>query len=197
MNLGEEDLCVLMKILVENIGEGSSQHRIDAKRQMVQGRFIHYCWWETCLCLNKSIWGWKLLFSSTDKVEVTEKQFEVAESEDVLAAADGNVTEDTIIILLDFKIKEVCWFIFLYKIGLLCHLTNSSLCWFLLKALLTLKKFKEQEEFPFLVFHVSHLGIDIRVRKFDLCATTYIKEVTMKSLEFKGQTIPQTIIKDL
>lgn len=43
MNLGEEDLCVLMKILVENIGEGSSQHRIDAKRQMVQGRFIHYC----------------------------------------------------------------------------------------------------------------------------------------------------------
>lgn len=43
MNLGEEDLCVLMKILVENIGEGSSQHCIDAKRQMVQGRFIHYC----------------------------------------------------------------------------------------------------------------------------------------------------------
>lgn len=42
MNLGEEDLCVLMKILVENIGEGSSQHRIDAKRQMVQGRLIHY-----------------------------------------------------------------------------------------------------------------------------------------------------------
>lgn len=131
-------------------------------------------------------------------MEVTEKQFEVAESEDVLAATDGNVTENTIIILLDFKIKEVCWLIFLYKIGLLCHLTNSSgLCWFLLKALLTLKKFKEQEEFPFLVFHVSHLGIDIKVRKFDMCATTYIKEVTMKSLEFKGQTTPQTIIKDL
>lgn len=43
MNLGEEDLCVLMKILVENIGEGGSQHCIDAKRPMVQGRFIHYC----------------------------------------------------------------------------------------------------------------------------------------------------------
>lgn len=43
MNLGEEDLCVLMKILVENIREGSSQHCIDAKRQMVQGRFIYYC----------------------------------------------------------------------------------------------------------------------------------------------------------
>ncbi|XP_029702157.1 vacuolar protein sorting-associated protein 13C isoform X2 [Takifugu rubripes] len=132
MNLGEEDLSVLMKILVENIGEGSSQHCIDAKRQMVQ-----------------------------DKVEVTEKQLEVAESEDVLAATNGNVTENMIIILLDFKIKE---------------------------ALLTLKKFREQEEFPFLVFHVSHLGIDIKVRKFDMCATTYIKEVTMKSLEFKDQS---------
>lgn len=114
MNLGEEDLCVLMKILVENIGEGSSQHRIDAKRQMVQGRFIH-CWWETCLCLNKSIRGWKLLLPSTDKVEVTEKQLEVAESEDVLAATDGNVTENTIIILLDFKIKEVCYLFFFTK----------------------------------------------------------------------------------
>lgn len=55
--------------------------------------------------------------------------------------------------------------------------------------MLTLKKFREQEEAPFLLLHVTHLGIDVRVRKFDLCATTYIKEVTMKSLEFKGQTL--------
>lgn len=44
MNLGEEDLSVLMKILVENIGEGGSQQSIDAKRHMVQGRSVHYCW---------------------------------------------------------------------------------------------------------------------------------------------------------
>lgn len=55
--------------------------------------------------------------------------------------------------------------------------------------MLTLKKFREQEEAPFLLLHVTDLGIDVRVRKFDLCATTYIKEVTMKSLEFKGQTL--------
>lgn len=55
--------------------------------------------------------------------------------------------------------------------------------------MLTLKKLREQEEAPFLVLHVTDLGIDVRVRKFDLCATTYIKEVTMKSLEFKGQTL--------
>lgn len=131
-------------------------------------------------------------------MEVTEKQLEVAELEDVLAATDGNVTENMIIILLDFKIKEVCIYFSLKNQCLLCHLTNSSgLCWFLLKALLTLKKFREQEEFPFLVFHVSHLGIDIKVKKFDTCATTYIKEVTMKSLEFKGQTLSQTIMNEL
>lgn len=85
---------------------------------------------------------------------------------------------------------------FLYKIGLLCHLTNSpGLRWLLLKALLTLKKLREQEEFPFLVFHVTHLGIDVKVKKFDMCATTYIKEVTMKSLEFKGQTLSQTMVR--
>lgn len=49
----------------------------------------------------------ELLSPPTDKVEVTEKQLEVAESEGVSAAADGNVTEKTII-LLDFQIKEVC-----------------------------------------------------------------------------------------
>lgn len=43
MNLGEEDLCVLMKILVENIGEGISQRSVHVNRQMVQGRFMHEC----------------------------------------------------------------------------------------------------------------------------------------------------------
>lgn len=43
MNLGEEDLCVLMKILVENIGEGTSQHCVHVNRQMVQGRLMHAC----------------------------------------------------------------------------------------------------------------------------------------------------------
>lgn len=131
----------------------------------------------------------------TDKVEVTEKQLEVTESEDTLATSDGNAAEDTVVIVLDFKIKEVCWFVFLYK---KCFVILSKyLRWFLSKALLTLKKLREREEFPFLVFHVTHVGIDIRVRKFDMCATTYIKEVTMKSLEFKGQTRSQMMIKDL
>lgn len=43
MNLGEEDLCVLMKILVENIGEGSSQRSVHVNRETVQGRFMHDC----------------------------------------------------------------------------------------------------------------------------------------------------------
>lgn len=37
MSLGEEDFGVLMKILVENIGEGSKEHTMDIKRQVAQG----------------------------------------------------------------------------------------------------------------------------------------------------------------
>lgn len=37
MSLGEEDLGVLMKILVENIGEGNKEHSMDVKRQVAQG----------------------------------------------------------------------------------------------------------------------------------------------------------------
>lgn len=55
--------------------------------------------------------------------------------------------------------------------------------------LLTLKKPKEQQEFPFLVFHVAQLGINTKVRKYDMCATTFINKITMKCLEFKGQSL--------
>lgn len=53
--------------------------------------------------------------------------------------------------------------------------------------LLTLKK---QQEKPFLVLQVSHLGIDTKVRKYDMCATTYIRKIGVKCPEFKGRTHP-------
>lgn len=53
--------------------------------------------------------------------------------------------------------------------------------------LLTLKK---QQEKPFLVLQVSHLGIDTKVRKYDTCATTYIRKIGVKCPEFKGRTHP-------
>lgn len=37
MSLGEEDLSVLMKILLENVGEGSKEHSMDVRRQVAQG----------------------------------------------------------------------------------------------------------------------------------------------------------------
>uniref|UniRef100_A0A4W6CPA1 Vacuolar protein sorting 13 homolog C n=1 Tax=Lates calcarifer TaxID=8187 RepID=A0A4W6CPA1_LATCA len=119
MSLGEEDLGVLMKILVENIGEGSKEHSMDVKRQVAQGKLT-------------------LMIHPTN----------------------GVLTENTINVLLNFEIKEV---------------------------LLTLKKPREQKESPFLVFHVAHLGIDTKVRKYDMCATMYIKKIAMKCLEFKGK----------
>lgn len=57
----------------------------------------------------------------------------------------------------------------------------------LLQVLLTLKK---QQEAPFLVLQASHLGINTKVRKYDTCATTYIRKIGVKCLEFKGKTHP-------
>lgn len=58
-----------------------------------------------------------------------------------------------------------------------------------LKVLLTLKKPKEQKESPFLVFHVANMGINTKVRKYDMCAATYIRKIALKCLEFKGQSV--------
>ncbi|KAM9860925.1 intermembrane lipid transfer protein VPS13C [Aulostomus maculatus] len=130
MSLGEEDLGVLMKVLVENIGEGSKAHNMDVNRQVAEEKAEH-------------------------QVEATLLQ---AGSDSVSATTNGGVCENTINVLLNFEIKEV---------------------------LLTLKKPKDQKESPFLVFHVSHLGIDTKVRKYDMCATTYIKTIALKCPEFK------------
>uniref|UniRef100_A0A8P4GHH0 Vacuolar protein sorting-associated protein 13C n=1 Tax=Dicentrarchus labrax TaxID=13489 RepID=A0A8P4GHH0_DICLA len=105
MSLGEEDLGVLMKILVENIGEGSKEHSIDVKRQ---------------------------------KAELAEQE--------VMSLQSG----------LD---------------GLSNSSDSDSVSSFLFKVLLTLKKPREQKELPFLVLHVAHLGIDTKVRKYDMCVT--------------------------
>uniref|UniRef100_UPI0037E99E70 intermembrane lipid transfer protein VPS13C n=1 Tax=Semicossyphus pulcher TaxID=241346 RepID=UPI0037E99E70 len=135
MSLGEEDFGVLMKILVENIGDGSTEHSMAVKRQVAQ-----------------------------EKAELAEQQVEVLPLEtgsNGVVATNGDLTENTINILLNFELKEV---------------------------LLTLKKPKEHKESPFLVFHVAQLGIDTKVRKYDMCATTYIKKITMKCLEFKDSS---------
>ncbi|XP_071346078.1 intermembrane lipid transfer protein VPS13C isoform X2 [Trachinotus anak] len=135
MRLGEEDLGVLMKILVENIGEGNKEHSVDVKRQGAQG-----------------------------KAELTEQRAEVVSLQrgaGVIPNTNGGLTENTINILLNFEIKEV---------------------------LLTLKKPMEQKESPFLVFNIAHLGINTKVRKYDMCATIYINKITMKCLEFKDSS---------
>lgn len=59
MELAEEDLAVLMKVLVENIGEGSKEHNIAVSRQAAQGNLTPGEWWklqedkvlDTCLLL--------------------------------------------------------------------------------------------------------------------------------------------------
>ncbi|KAM7405560.1 hypothetical protein PAMP_000001 [Pampus punctatissimus] len=130
MSLGEEDLGVLMKILEENIREGSKEHSMDVSRQVAQ-----------------------------ERMEIAEQQVTLLQkgSDGASTATNRSLSENIINVLLDFEIKEV---------------------------LLMLKKPREQES-PFLVFHVGHLGINAKVRKYDMCATTYINKITMTCLEFK------------
>ncbi|KAM6942753.1 intermembrane lipid transfer protein VPS13C [Xenentodon cancila] len=135
MSLGEEDLCVLMKILVENIGEGSREYNMDVKRQVAQER--------------------------AELGEPMEAGPFQSGSDEQTLTTNGGPTENTVNVLLNFEVKKV---------------------------LLTLKKPREQKEWPFLVFQVSHLGINTKLRKYDLCATTYINKVSMKSLEFKDSS---------
>uniref|UniRef100_A0A3Q2G8Y9 Vacuolar protein sorting 13 homolog C n=1 Tax=Cyprinodon variegatus TaxID=28743 RepID=A0A3Q2G8Y9_CYPVA len=124
MSLGEEELGVLMKILVENIGEGSKDQNLEVKTQAPAG---------------------------------------------------------TVFILSSFfSDLRFCR-------SLACIQMFPPMFWFLLQVLLSLKKRIKLEEAPFLVFQLDQLGIDAKVRKYDLSATTYIRQVSMKSLEFKGQ----------
>ncbi|KAM4744636.1 intermembrane lipid transfer protein VPS13C isoform 3-T3 [Anableps anableps] len=133
MSLGEEELGVLMKILVENIGEGSKDPSMDVKT-----------------------------VQTSEKAELTEQPEEASlpSGSDGQAASTnkGLPEEDAVKVLVDFEVKEV---------------------------LLSLKKHFNQQEAPFLVFQLDQLGISTKVRKYDLSATTYIRQVSMKSLEFK------------
>ncbi|XP_026802973.3 intermembrane lipid transfer protein VPS13C isoform X2 [Pangasianodon hypophthalmus] len=75
------------------------------------------------------------------------------ETESHPAITSGNLSENVVSVLLKFEIMEV---------------------------LLTLNKPKNGLECPFLVLHAAELGIDTKVHKFDMVATTYIKTISVK-----------------
>ncbi|XP_035388992.1 vacuolar protein sorting-associated protein 13C isoform X4 [Electrophorus electricus] len=94
-----------------------------------------------------------------DKTETNEdlKETLPVETETQPALSNGNVSENIVSVLLNFEIMEVT---------------------------VMLKKSKHGHENPFLVVHVAQLGIDTQVHKYDMLATTYIKTISMKCLEF-------------
>ncbi|KAK7944308.1 hypothetical protein WMY93_000036 [Mugilogobius chulae] len=127
MSFGEDDLSLLMKILVHNIGEGSK-----VQRNLTQEK-------------------------APDAPEQQQASLAWSPSSELTAGQQAEL-ENVVNVLLKFEIKEV---------------------------MLTLKKPKDHVETPFLVLHVAQLGIDTKVRKYDTCATVYIREITMNCLEFK------------
>ncbi|KAK3562082.1 hypothetical protein QTP86_027175 [Hemibagrus guttatus] len=89
----------------------------------------------------------------------------LVETESQPAITGGSFGENVVIVLLKFEIMEV---------------------------LLTLNKPKNGVESPFLVFHAAELGIDTKVHKFDMMATTYIKTISVKCPDipdFHGEPI--------
>lgn len=63
---------------------------------------------------------------------------------------------------------------------------HLSEIYFVVQVLLTLNKPKNGVECPFLVLHAAELGIDTKVHKFDMLATTYIKTISVKCLDITG-----------
>uniref|UniRef100_A0A6Q2WPX1 Vacuolar protein sorting 13 homolog C n=1 Tax=Esox lucius TaxID=8010 RepID=A0A6Q2WPX1_ESOLU len=123
MSLGQGDFGVLMKILVENIGEGSKEHSRDL-----------------------------------ETVELVSAPLEAVPGQCAAVTNGGDLEDTTVNMLLNLEIMEV---------------------------VLTLKKsMSDQKESPFLVLHVAQLGIDTKVRKYDMVTTTYINKISMKCLEF-------------
>ncbi|XP_015199108.2 intermembrane lipid transfer protein VPS13C isoform X2 [Lepisosteus oculatus] len=129
--LGEDDFAVLMKILVENLGEGSK---------------------ELSACDVK-----KTEFAAKGKDTQVAESSLAAEVGSEPASVGGSISETTLNVLFNFEIKEV---------------------------LVKLKKRKNQKECPFLVLQVSQVGIETKIRNYDMCATTYLRKISMKCLEF-------------
>uniref|UniRef100_A0AAY5L059 Vacuolar protein sorting 13 homolog C n=1 Tax=Esox lucius TaxID=8010 RepID=A0AAY5L059_ESOLU len=141
MSLGQGDFGVLMKILVENIGEGSKEHSRDVSRQVARDKAE--------LAEQKQ---------QLETVELVSAPLEAVPGQCAAVTNGGDLEDTTVNMLLNLEIMEV---------------------------VLTLKKsMSDQKESPFLVLHVAQLGIDTKVRKYDMVTTTYINKISMKCLEF-------------
>lgn len=105
MEFAEEDLAVVMKVLVENIGQGSKEHSIAVSRQAAQGNFTPGALWENWRktgCLTQVF-----PCSSSEKAELLEQHKEVKASDDEAPAANGDPAENLVNVLLNFEIQEV------------------------------------------------------------------------------------------
>ncbi|XP_051973520.1 intermembrane lipid transfer protein VPS13C-like [Xyrauchen texanus] len=133
MTLGQEDIGVLIRILAENIGEGSRAALVEEIKP-----------------------------STKDEAVMGEELQEALSSGTGCqpAITNGAFSENVVSVLLNFEIKEV-----------MLKLKKS-------------KNGKSGEECPFLILNAALLGIDTKVRKYDMEATTYIKTISMKCLEF-------------
>ncbi|XP_057687593.1 intermembrane lipid transfer protein VPS13C isoform X2 [Corythoichthys intestinalis] len=164
LSVGEQDLLVLMKILQENIGEGSKERRDgeDGKRAEDEAESEER---RAAAAATSAAESEERRAAATSSAESEERRAAAASSSPSRRGSGGaaeavaNGADNTVNVSMNFEISEV---------------------------LLTLKKKADGEvESPFLEFHLAHLGMDTKVRKYDTCATMYINKMMLSYLEFK------------
>lgn len=104
MEFAEEDLAVLMKVLVENIGQGSKEHSIAVSRHAAQGNITPGALWQL---EEDEVLDTGLLLVVLKKAELLEQHEEVKASGNGAPAANGALAENVVNVLLNFEIQEV------------------------------------------------------------------------------------------
>ncbi|XP_036909925.1 vacuolar protein sorting-associated protein 13C isoform X2 [Sturnira hondurensis] len=134
VNLNQEDVNLLFRILAENLGEAPGD-------------------------LNKVKPGMQETGENKEPLEISTSQ------QDVCISHTSAISVDIINVLLNFEIKEV---------------------------VITLMKKAEKKGRPLHELNVLQLGVEARVKTYDLTAEAYLKKISMRCFEFtdsKGEPI--------
>ncbi|XP_004421707.1 PREDICTED: vacuolar protein sorting-associated protein 13C isoform X2 [Ceratotherium simum simum] len=141
VNLNQEDLNLLFRILTENLGEATED-------------------------LNKVEPRIQKTGETKEPLEISTAQQDVHASQSSLTAGVGEIRSvDIINMLLNFEIKEV---------------------------VVTLMKKAEKKGKPIHELNVLQLGMEARVKTYDLTAKAYLKKISMRCFEFtdsKGEPL--------
>ncbi|XP_066130845.1 intermembrane lipid transfer protein VPS13C isoform X1 [Saccopteryx bilineata] len=134
VNLNQEDLNLLFRILGENLGEATEDlSKVNPRIQEIG--------------------------EIKEQLEISTSQQNIHISQGTLTGVEEIKSVDIINMLLNFEIKEV---------------------------VITLMKKAEKKERPLHELNVLQLGVEARVKTYDITAKAYLKKISMQCFEFTG-----------